>query len=426
MAVNNWINYAGLPAQKSPLADLFENVLQGYRMQREPKKIGQEEKLRELMNQIKGSEAKYADPLNEARIALMSNQIEGSRASTQKLLMEAAQEQAFMDALRGAPSNVGGMVREGNGSGYIGSEPAGSGSNYYSNSKDNSGISDPNIYGGGDVSESDKGLNPNGFNIEEQDSPIQSNPRFKNNIPDLTKLNLGADGSNIIEKGSPDLYHIDRIYEEHPEFRDKLEKKGFTKKQVVKFDPKTGTSSIITTYPSKKVEMKVIKGSGSDKQPLTNSEVTKNQDIIRGIDNSLPSLGKLLELKHPSRGIGFLGNPSDKAAYHALTAGVIDSLVSSLGLPKVQESINLVKHMVEKGTFENDESYNKRIENLIEDLQSRRDYSSKALTKGVASSANAPSMPSAIKNKKQFQDWLKKLTPYERYLVKKEHIGDER
>lgn len=74
MAVGNWINYAAIAPQKSPLEDVFAHVLQGYKMQREPAKMDQEQKQRELVSRLaeldlqhKPTEYSLADALKRAQ-----------------------------------------------------------------------------------------------------------------------------------------------------------------------------------------------------------------------------------------------------------------------------------------------------------------------------------------------------------------------
>lgn len=74
MAVNNWINYAAIAPQKSPLQDLFANVLRGYKMQREPAKMEQEQKQREYDNMIKAVQAQFAEPEAQAKLRLLGAQ----------------------------------------------------------------------------------------------------------------------------------------------------------------------------------------------------------------------------------------------------------------------------------------------------------------------------------------------------------------
>lgn len=74
MAINNWVNYAAIAPQSSGLGELFENVLKGYKMEREPTKIRQEELAREFDNQLKQQQAKYYGPNIESEIGLRGAQ----------------------------------------------------------------------------------------------------------------------------------------------------------------------------------------------------------------------------------------------------------------------------------------------------------------------------------------------------------------
>lgn len=74
MAVTNWINYAAIKPMDSPFKDMFANILAGYKMQREPTKIRQEELLRELGNQLKQKEVEYYAPNIESEMNLRGAQ----------------------------------------------------------------------------------------------------------------------------------------------------------------------------------------------------------------------------------------------------------------------------------------------------------------------------------------------------------------
>ncbi len=235
----NFLGAAGAPANYSGLANIFENALKGYKMQKEPEKMKQEALVRALQAKILGSTAKYADPLAEAKLGLLGAQAGGAKADSQKKLAAASLLSHYLSQWQADESGngAGGIVHEGNGSGYIGPQTPGSGESNYSNQGPvPGGMSSPG-QGGGDYSESDKGMNPNGFDVgsvnddgfgsssgagsTQQQRPQQSNPRqqsgmdyfqtalvnqalgMKTPIVDVdgTKMVFGPRGPVVVAKG---------------------------------------------------------------------------------------------------------------------------------------------------------------------------------------------------------------------------------
>ena len=124
-------------------------------------------------------------------------------------------------------------------------------------------------------------------------------------------------------------------------------------------------------------------GAGAfDPQAPTKTFVTQNQKTIQAIDNTVPMLDKLKSFNEPGQLVGNYLHPNLQAKYESLTKGITDSMVSAFGLPKTNESIELVKAMVTKKPFETKKAYHSRLVELGNDLQSRRNMSADALTPG--------------------------------------------
>lgn len=56
----------------------------------------------------------------------------------------------------------------------------------------------------------------------------------------------------VVSEGNKNLYHIDDLYDQNPQYKDMFEKKGLTKTVKNQVNPKTGQLMTITTYPSGK------------------------------------------------------------------------------------------------------------------------------------------------------------------------------
>lgn len=193
----------------------------------------------------------------------------------------------------------------------------------------------------------------------------------------------------VVAKGAPQLAGIDAMYDSNPLSRAFLEKKGFKKSQEVKFDNKTGRTTIITKYPSGKVTTQITSNtaSGADSGfPLTNKMISKHQNIISSIDNALPTIQKILKEDkgwepYPRNsgllpGLGYVpGWQGASTKYEALVSSALDSLIGAYGLPSTNEGIDTVKKQLLIGHGETDSAYKKRLTGLIEDLKRRKSYS---------------------------------------------------
>lgn len=191
----------------------------------------------------------------------------------------------------------------------------------------------------------------------------------------------------VVTKGSPHLAGIDKLYEDNPLSRQFLEKKGYKKKQDIKFDNKTGKTSIITQYPSGKVTVQSSGGNaGSDEASLTTKMISKHQNIISSIDTALPLINEILDKgkgtqPYPrSPGMGYVpGWSSASTKYEATVKSALDSLLGAYGLPMTNEGINTVKDQLLIGHGETVSNYKRRLKDLVADLNRRKLYSETAV-----------------------------------------------
>lgn len=190
----------------------------------------------------------------------------------------------------------------------------------------------------------------------------------------------------VISKGSPHLAGVDQLYENSPGSRPFLEKRGYKKTQEIKFDNKSGKTTILTTYPSGTVTMKVIGGaalSGGDGIPLTNKIISGHQEKIAAIDNAVPVIKEIIDQKgfqaYPrSFGMGLVpGWMGQSATYNALVKSALDTLIKAYGLPSTNEGISTVQDQLLINHGETNGHYRSRLKNLLKDLERRKEYSQK-------------------------------------------------
>jgi hypothetical protein len=218
--------------------------------------------------------------------------------------------------------------------------------------------------------------------------------------PSLPPQQPEAPNEVVVKKGEPSLAGVDAMYDSNPLSRAFLEKKGYKKTQDVKFDNKTGRTTIITKYPSGKVTVTASSAPppvGDNGIPLTNKMISKHQNIISSIDNALPIIDQILdEGEKPQglakrwepyprdswRGLGMIpGFQSQSTKYEALVSSALDSLIGAYGLPSTNEGIDTVKKQLLIGHGETDSHYRKRLKELVKDLQRRKSYSASEVKK---------------------------------------------
>jgi hypothetical protein len=189
----------------------------------------------------------------------------------------------------------------------------------------------------------------------------------------------------VVAKGAPQLAGIDAMYDSNPLSRAFLEKKGFKKSQEVKFDNKTGRTTIITKYPSGKVTTQISANtaSGADSGfPLTNKMISKHQNIISSIDNAIPRIEKILDegkgfQPYPRTfGMGLVpGFMSQSSKYDAQVKSALDSLMGAYGLPSTDKGLETVHAQIQIGHGETIPAYKRRLKELVQDLKRRKAYS---------------------------------------------------
>jgi hypothetical protein len=112
---------------------------------------------------------------------------------------------------------------------------------------------------------------------------------------------------------------------------------------------------------------------------LTKTNITKNQGIIQNVENLIPQIDELTSSDFPGQTVGKYIHPSAQADYDAKIASLSDTLLGAYNLPKTDQSLHLVQQMVRQKPFETRDAYKSRIENLKNDLLSRKERASKYL-----------------------------------------------
>lgn len=216
-------------------------------------------------------------------------------------------------------------------------------------------------------------------------SSIPSVP-LAQNIKQGLASNTKNNNEQILSPGNESLSRINDIWENYPEYRKELEKRGLKKTQTVKYDPKTGVSSVITSYPNGKTTVKAS-GSTGENSPSTMAIKTANQKTINGIRNARPIIEKLIKDTEkgnvPGQWIGHYFHPDLQAAYYSDVIQSSDTLASAFGYPGTGEGLHKAEQTVIRKPRESDNGYVARLKSLLKDMDVREENAGSILTKGI-------------------------------------------
>jgi hypothetical protein len=346
---------------------------------------------KQLTNKINGPKAEHAEEWDRLERGLKSAMMGHYNAQTRGLNSTVDNENSYQNALSGGTSSGsssgnlslpagGGVVREGNGSGYIGPQTPGSGQNNYANETVQSGMT-PSNYGGGDWAESDRGQNPNGFDVgpmnnekitpstAEQTAPIES---FESKIKQAVAAPSNA--PQILIEGDRDKEHLNKMFDD-PRYHKQMVRDGFKKTQTIKLDPKTGRTSIVTTYPNGKVELfsppSTIQGTVNE--PLTTTMKNTLQQAVASTDKIIPKLEALANETPPSNYDRASGNDNYRE-YRAKVVSLLDDMITAKKWSKTDTSLAKAEEMLNIGMNQSSQSYKRQLKEIISDLGKSQTY----------------------------------------------------
>lgn len=215
--------------------------------------------------------------------------------------------------------------------------------------------------------------------------------------------NMGAptNNPNVMAQGNPELKYIDEMYDKHPEYRKKLEAAGYKQTQTTKFDPKTGTSTVITTKPSGEVQIHTNKPQSTGYTPLTQKTASQHQTVISAAENAIPDIDKLLKLDIPKQGVLSVFHPENQSTYADITGGLIESLLAAFNLPKTESGIKKIEDKILRHANESEKHYKDRLRETRKELAKRANNSRMALDRGVNLSQLSEEASSAISTNKE-------------------------
>ena len=134
----------------------------------------------------------------------------------------------------------------------------------------------------------------------------------------------------------------------------------------------------------------------------TKAFVTKQQNVIGGVDSVLPSINEIIKLAEndqvPFQGLGAPTlSPNLQAKYEALSSQAIEPLLGSFALNSNEHNARMVAKQIDRQPFETKDAYVKRLKDLKADLINRRKYAA-----GITSFRGMPEFPAMESEKQEY------------------------
>lgn len=232
--------------------------------------------------------------------------------------------------------------------------------------------------------------NNSSYGSEDKSSVPSVHPMPKPTLNDNIMDGMGSQpNSNTQSKGNPALYHIDDMVDSDPAVAAHLKTKfGYEKKVTPKFDPKTGITSIVTQYPSGRID---VETSGEGKQQLTNTVKTNAQNAVESIPKVLKIIDQLKEKPSPVRPptwLGALYRGSARAEHNALVNEGKDLYLKALSLKSSDKGLETAEEILGRGESESDSNYRKRLDGVRKRLLEHEKEAKKILGSGGVSLEN--------------------------------------
>jgi hypothetical protein len=347
------------------MPDIGEAISKGYKQGMQPRVMAEELIKSKLANKIQSVKAQYAQQMEEAGLAHMLASTQGlgdahgmaglNRQLLQQKINQSNWEQNLNNSLF---KNKNPMQNSGNDSG-----------NDYGNDS----------FGGSDI--------PSIYPSEK--------PTAEDNVND--GMGARTSNKNVVFAGNKDLYHIDDMIDSSPQaaayFKNKL---GYQKKITTKVDPKTGMATVITQYPSGKVEMETSRAGGhAGNVPLTTKTISSLQSAKVALPQLRQVIDKLIESPSPAKlPYGIPWRPGASKEHDDLVNLGKDLFAKVKALTSTEHALKTGQ----QGNYSTDESYHKALlktKALLDDDEKGIDS---ALGQGILTTQRPTSSKQSVKS----------------------------
>jgi hypothetical protein len=395
----------GVPDYMNALRQGFQGAADVYK----PKKAAEDLLAQALSNKINRPKAENAEEWfrselnkNNASTGLSGAQTNYYSAQVEKMLQQNAENRLFNQMLNGgvnegyenAPSNIPDMH---NAPITIPRSPSGGmQSSVPALAADNSGNQNVSYEGPGVAASTsvhdtfpgrfkNRGVAP----AEEEGSTVL--PDYARNLNAVSNPgNAENRSSTILSPGDPSKEYLNKMYDSNIRFRKAMEDRGLTKKTSIHTNAGTGETSVITQWPNGKITSQTSTTSASGGPSATPASKTAQQSIVI----NAPKVNRLIDkiIESPSPATSAFYRPAAKKQHSALVTEAAETLVKARSWPNTKGSIDKAETILERGWFESDSAYRKRLEGLKNEMSTNVEEANNFLSPGnKKSSSNSKS-----------------------------------
>lgn len=215
--------------------------------------------------------------------------------------------------------------------------------------------------------------------------------------PSLSQnMTNGMAAPTVQATGNPNLYHIDDLIQGNPHAAALLKKQGMEIKRNVKYDPKTGVTSVVTQYPSGKVTVSAsgVKANGG-KSPLTTKTLSSLQSAKVAIPQLKAVIDKLIATPSPVHpklpyGAGDLWRPGARKEHDDLVNLGKDLFAKAKGLTTTEKALETGAKTLDRGNFQSDATYHAALLKTKALLDSDEKEINDAINQGVFTGKTPP------------------------------------
>lgn len=201
-------------------------------------------------------------------------------------------------------------------------------------------------------------------------------------------VNQSAADITLLSPGNAAMYALDKLYDTYPAMRSQFESRGIKKTQTVKTDPKTGVSSVVTTYPSGRTELSTLNATNTATVANTAAAKTKALNVVNGVQNAIPLIDQMIKDTEkgivPGQLIGHLFSRNKQASYKQHLNESAETLANALGFPATNEGFKNAAAVVGRAPGETDAGYAARLKQFKKELITRRQNAQQTLKTGTS------------------------------------------
>lgn len=231
----NPINFLNVPiVNPSGIQNFAQNLLSGYQAARAPVQMAQEEEARQLANQLSKANLQYLPQEQALNLQLLKAKLSDVGLQSDARRQELERMKAFRDLISGQSQQM---------------QPT---SSYEEQTQ-------------------------SPF-INREQRMVQQQPSREQNV-------------SVIQEGNPNLYNLDELYKQNPQFRSEFKRLGFTESTNVKSDPSSGQVFLERKLPSGRIELQAMQA-GRKPEEIERAKAIAKADV-KQYENANESISNL-------------------------------------------------------------------------------------------------------------------------------------